>query len=110
MPSEGIRPLASRDGEPVFAEAWQAQTLAMADCLIGAGLFSAGDWANALGTEIRRHEDSRDGYFAAALAALERLLDRNGVSSDLIRSRRDAWERAFMSTPHGEPVELENGK
>ena len=47
--SNSLKPLASVDGEPAFAEAWQAEALAIADTLVQNGLFSAGDWSEALG-------------------------------------------------------------
>ncbi len=103
-----LAPLARRDGDPVFEEAWQAQALGMADCLVRAGAFSAGDWAAALGRAVRREEDTTRGYYRAVLAALETLLDAGGaVPAPEIDARRDAWARAYETTPHGDPVVLE---
>ncbi|MFQ5940016.1 MAG: nitrile hydratase accessory protein, partial [Alphaproteobacteria bacterium] len=48
-------------------------------------------------------------YYQAALAALERLLDRKGaVTAETLSDRRDAWARAYLATPHGQPVKLDN--
>ena len=103
-----LGPLVRRDGDAVFDEAWQAQALAMADCLVRADVFSAGDWAEALGVAVREHEDTTEGYYRAVLSALERLLDRGALPGAEIEARRDAWARAYEATPHGAPVELEN--
>lgn len=103
-----LAPLARRDGDPVFEEAWQAQALAMADCMVRAGAFSAGDWAAALGKAVRAEDDTTQGYYRAVLAALETLLDTGGtIPAPEVTERRDAWARAYAATPHGQPVELE---
>ena len=74
-PLAPLAPLARRDGDPVFEEAWQAQALAMADCMVKTGAFSATDWAAALGRAVRAEDDTTGGYYRAVLAALETLLD-----------------------------------
>jgi len=107
---EELKPLAQRDGDAVFDEAWQAQALAMADCLVQAGVFSASDWAEALGVAVREQEDTTEGYYRAVLSALERLLDQGAVPEAEVDARRDAWARAYEATPHGEPVELTAGE
>lgn len=111
MPAhEVLQPLASRDGDPVFDEAWQAQALGLADCLVREGVFSAGDWAEALGVAVREQDDTTEGYYRAVLSALERLLDSGPLPGLEVEVRRDAWARAYEATPHGDPVELENTK
>jgi len=94
----------------VFDEAWQAQALAMADCLVRGGLFSGGQWAETLGVAVREQEDTTEGYYRAVLSALERLLDQGPLPNDEVEARRDAWARAYEATPHGQPVELENAE
>ena len=111
--SETIGPLKRRDGEPVFDEPWQAQVLAMADSLTRQGAFTPGEWSETLGAELRRAKrdgaaDDAASYYQAALRALESLLDGGGaVTHDAITERRDAWERAYLATPHGQPVSLD---
>lgn len=111
--SDAMGPLKRKDGEPVFDEAWQAQVLAMADSLVRKGAFTPSDWSEALGAQLRRAmgdgaADDAETYYQAALRALEGLLDRFGaVSSDAVTERRDAWERAYLTTPHGHPVSLD---
>jgi nitrile hydratase accessory protein len=107
-----LKPLAALDGEPVFAEAWQAQVLAIADTLVQQGLFSAGAWSDTLGAALREAEaggaeDNQETYYRAALAALEKLIaEHSDIDREAMRGKREAWERAYLLTPHGQPVEL----
>ena len=107
-------PLKGMDGEPVFDELWQAQVLALADTLVQEGHFSASEWSETLGAELKRAElagstDDQQAYYQAALRALEALLaETSSVSKHELEDRRSAWARAYEATPHGEPVELAN--
>jgi len=107
-----LKPLAAADGEPAFAEAWQAEVLAIADTLVQNGLFSAADWSNALGAALRQAEaagaaDDQETYYECALEALEKLIAQNSdIDSAAMLGKREDWERAYRSTPHGKPVEL----
>jgi nitrile hydratase accessory protein len=110
-----IGPLARRDGEPTFAEPWQAEVLALAFALAEKGVFSAAEWSEALGAELRLAEaagapDDHGTYYAAALAALERLLaGSGGITANALSRRTEEWRRAYLHTPHGQPVELAAG-
>lgn len=105
--------LKAKDGEPVFGEPWHAQTLAIADLLIQRGVISPARWAETLGAEIaalKAASDDRETYYRAALAALERVLMENGaVNRAELDEREQQWERAYLRTPHGRPVELSAG-
>jgi|TARA_B110000259_G_C13718767_1_gene283543 hypothetical protein len=48
-----------------------------------------------------------DDYFSAWLETLEAYLSETGAAlpKDVVQMR-DAWEQAYLSTPHGEPVAL----
>lgn len=107
-----LRPLADRDGDPDFDEAWQAQALAIADNLVRSGLFSAGDWSATLGLELaeavkRGEVDNQQSYYGCVLSALEILIEAN---SDIDRAAlvrvREEWETAYRNTEHGQPVQL----
>ncbi len=110
-PEPGL--LKARDGEPAFDEPWQAETLALADLLVRRGSISPARWAEALGAEIEALQtapDDRETYYRAVLAALERLLAEKGaVARAEIDERERQWERAYLRTPHGKPVELSAG-
>lgn len=108
-------PLARHDDEPVFDEPWQAQTLALAFNLMKQGVFSNSQWSDALGAELedaktRGDPDDTQTYYRSALAALEKLLATDGrVTASSLGSRTEAWRRAYLNTPHGQPVELAAG-
>jgi nitrile hydratase accessory protein len=102
-----------RDTEgPVFREPWEAQAFAMALALHERGVFSWSEWAEALGSEIKRAQaagdpDTGETYYRHWLATLEGLVARKGVaSSDTLHRYRDAWDHAADRTPHGKPIEL----
>lgn len=98
--------------EPVFKEPWHAQALALADSLVRAGAFTATEWAEALGAALKVAEahglpDNTETYYTAVVEALEALSEsRTGISGAERQRRRDAWKRAYLSTPHGQPVTL----
>ncbi len=110
--TSNIKPFKRLDGEPVFDEPWQAQALAMADTLIDNGVISATLWSDMLGSELKKAQsldadDDMTTYYKAALQALELLLDQQtSVSASEVSDKRDAWERAYLATPHGQPVIL----
>jgi len=103
-----------RDEEgPIFAEAWQAEAFALTVRLHEAGCFTWPEWAAALAKvlrEVRDRDEADDGsrYYDDWLTALERLITAKQLlsASDLER-RKAAWVQAYLSTPHGHPVELQ---
>ncbi len=100
-----------RDG-PVFCEPWEAQAFALAVSLQERGVFSRNEWAATLGEEIKKAQADGDPgtgetYYRHWLAALERLVAAKGLADPLALARtREAWQRACVRTPHGEPIEL----
>lgn len=120
MPTESGPPALPdqpHDGDgPVFAEPWQAQAFALTLKLHEAGHFTWREWAEALGAEIdaaraRGDPDLGDTYYRHWLAALERLAAKKGLAqSGELDVRKAAWRRAFLSTPHGQPVVLGAGE
>lgn len=107
-------PLKPRD--PVFEEGWHAQTLALADAMVRSGAFTAGDWANALGAALKDADaagnpDTTETYYHCAITALEQLIAKaTSIDPTMMSNRKATWERAYLATPHGEPVLLEAGK
>lgn len=107
-----IKPFKRMDGEPVFDEPWQAQVLAMVDTLIANGTIGATAWSDSLGSELKKTQlsganDNITTYYKAVLRALEQLLDRyTDISETEVSNKRDAWEQAYLATPHGQPVNL----
>ena len=120
MSSESAAPaLSDRPGDgdgPVFAEPWEAQAFALTLKLHEAGHFTWSEWATTLGAEIeaarsRGDPDLGDTYYQHWLAALERLAAEKGlVGGGELGARKAAWKRAFLNTPHGQPILLEAGE
>ena len=96
---------------PVFAEPWQAEAFAMTVALHDKGLFSWGEWAQALSAQVKKPGAAVDGhdYYEHWLAALESLLVSKGLTAKAdVDAMAEAWERAAHATPHGKPILLEN--
>lgn len=108
-------PLVTQDNDAPFAEPWQAQVMALAFAASQKGIFSPTQWSEALGTELRKNEvegllDDRACYYQAALRAFETLLHTGGnLTAETVARREMEWRRAYLSTPHGMPVELDAG-
>lgn len=108
-PGSSVLPELPRDDEgPVFAEPWQAQAFAMAVRLHEQGHFAWSEWAEVLSEHIAAagmHDTTE--YYEHWLATLETIAERRGLTStDELRVRRDAWQRAAEATPHGQPITL----
>ena len=120
----------NESGEPVFEEPWEAQAFSLVIALHESGVFSWGEWSDALAQAIRRglnpggvdvvqrvregvddrmreKEDRVDSYYQHWLAALEHLAIAKGLSeAGELALRVHAWREAYLATPHGQPVEL----
>jgi nitrile hydratase accessory protein len=100
------------DEGPVFREPWEAQAFAMAVALRERGIFTATEWAETLGAEIKRAQaagdpDRGDTYYHHWLAALECIVAAKQLSDPATLHRySDAWSHAARRTPHGTPIEL----
>lgn len=96
----------------VFNEPWEAQAFALAVHLSEIGYFTWPEWASVLSQEIqaaqhRGDPDLGDTYYQYWLNALERLCtEKQLVNHASLAARKAAWRRAYLNTPHGEPVEL----
>ncbi len=113
-PDKTLKPLAGVDGEPVFAEAWQAQALAIADTLVQNGMFGASAWSEALGEALKQAEasgasDDQETYYRCVLRALEGLVSSHSeIDRQTMTGMRADWEQAYLDTPHGQPVKLKS--
>jgi nitrile hydratase accessory protein len=105
-------PGTARGDERVFAEPWEARTFAIVVSLHERGLYTWGEWADALAARIKAAQaagdpDLGDTYYHHWLDALEDLLARKGIGSAETARWRDAWQHAAKRTPHGKPIELQ---
>jgi nitrile hydratase accessory protein len=100
-----------RDG-PVFNEPWEAQAFALAVRLSEIGCFTWPEWAAVLSQEIKAAQARGDPdlggtYYRHWLNALERIcVDKGLVEGEDVQRRTEAWRRAYLCTPHGQPVSL----
>ncbi len=98
--------------EPVFEAPWHAQLFALTVHLNETGRFHWPEWAARFGATLKRHGLDRDlnggdDYFAAWLETLETLLAEDGSAAVTeLATMRNAWEAAYLRTPHGSPVNL----
>jgi nitrile hydratase accessory protein len=110
-PESTLLPREPAEGAPIFTVPWHAEALGIANVLIESGMFTADEWAEALGTEIRGlagEPDTEESYYRAVLAALERLVgEKSPPTGGSLAERVEAWRRAYLNTPHGKPVTLE---
>ena len=98
--------------EPAFEDPWHAQVFALTVHLNEAGHFDWPTWATRFGATLKRHGLGKDlnggeDYFTAWLETLEGVLADIGMAEPAqVAQLRDAWEAAYLSTPHGAPVRL----
>lgn len=104
--------LAPDDDTVVFREPWEAESFALAVRLHEQGLFTWQEWTEIVGEEIRAAQaagdpDLGDTYFSHWTRALARIVaDKGAVTAQEIDRRAEQWHRAYLATPHGQPVEL----
>ena len=107
-----LLPREPKPGSTVFAVPWHAEALGIANALIQSGMYSQVEWAETLAAEIRRlaasgEPDTEETYYQAVLAALERLVgEKSPETGGSLVDRVEAWRRAYLNTPHGQPVTL----
>jgi len=98
---------------PIFEAPWHAQIFAITVHLNETGRFSWTDWAARFGDTLKRHGVNKDlnggeDYFNAWLETLETYLKDSGNASEIeVATARDAWEKAYLSIPHGATVSLD---
>lgn len=102
---------AEPDSAPAFCEPWAAQAFALVVALQDKGVFTAAEWAEALGAEVHGNHAADDGHdhYEHWLRALEKLLAAKAIVSPMaVDNVAAAWQRAAHATPHGKPILLEN--
>ena len=100
------------DDGPVFSQPWEAKAFALAVRLSAAGYFTWPEWVKIFSREIKAAQGQGDPdlgntYYQHWLNALERICTAKGlVGSQDMQRRKTAWRRAYLNTPHGQPIEL----
>jgi nitrile hydratase accessory protein len=111
----GDAPMLPADGDgPVFQEPWQATAFALAVNLSERGAIPWTEWSAALGREIQAavgDSAQANAYFQHWLSALERICAEKGmIEPGEILRRQEQWRRAYLATPHGQPVQLDTAR
>lgn len=97
-----------------FDYPWQASMLSLTVSLYKAGLFSWSKWVEVFSQEIKRaprlsHESINDAYYRQWGTAFETMLTSLGIlTGDDIEQVAESWRNAYLNTPHGMPVLLQN--
>lgn len=103
----------TRAPEPAFQAPWHAQVFALTVHLNEAGHFVWAEWAQRFGATLRAHGLAKelnggDDYFTAWVETLESFLaEKDMADPTALEKARGAWEHAYLSTPHGQPVTLD---
>ncbi len=101
--------------EPIFEQPWHAQAFALTVHLNESGRFTWPQWVERFSATLARHGISKDlnggdDYFTAWLETLEAILAEAGTAApEEVESTRQDWEKAYLETPHGDPVRLGGG-
>ena len=102
----------SDEDGPAFNEPWEAQVFSLVLALHEKGQFSWDEWAGTLSEQIKIAQlnddpDLGNTYYHHWLNALEKIaLEKNISSNREIHEKAEQWREAYLSTPHGQPVEL----
>lgn len=102
--------------QPVFEAPWHAQAFAMAVHLNARGVFEWPEWTQVFGRVLAQHGVAKelnggDDYFLAWVSALEQICTQKGVAqTGALSELKSSWERAYLATPHGDPVRVETGE
>ena len=101
--------------EPVFLEPWHAEVFSLAVALNRKGVFTWSEWVEVFSSALREippdaGESAEATYYRRWLAALERLVAQRSLASrEEMTRRKEEWGRAYLRTPHGQPIALETG-
>lgn len=105
---------ALHDPEAAFEEPWQLEAFSAVVALTRKGLFTWSEWvevfSKVIANEPQRAEESvTEAYYRQWSTALEIVLAEHvSVSVAEVERRHDEWHAAYLGTPHGQPVVLEN--
>lgn len=98
--------------DPVFVEPWEAHVFALVVAMQDAGVFTAGEWASALGESIRIRPTLSNPILETStygpwIPALEDLLVARGLTSGgMLEILKQLWNEAALAAPHGAPIIL----
>ena len=115
MTATDIEPIPVQEGNrPAFDEPWQAQAFSLLVALHRKQKFPWKNWAETFGAVIVREpslagESTNDTYYRQWVTALVEFLSRHDIVEEMeITAREEEWRKAYLNTPHGNSILLEN--
>ena len=112
MPINDLPALPRDKDGPVFNHPWEEKAFALAVRLSEAGCFTWPEWVKIFSHEIKAAQkrgdpDLGDTYYHHWLNALERICaTKSLIGNEDMRKRTETWRRAYLNTPHGQPIDL----
>lgn len=97
-----------------FDQPWQAQAFAMIVEMHKGDMFTWPEWVELFSSVIRENpalagETSNDTYYRQWMIALEKMVNKVAdLSTETVDKRVAEWRRAYLNTPHGQPIVLLN--
>lgn len=95
-----------------FTKPWHSQLFALTVALNEAGIFQWADFAHRLGAQLKRDNRDKNGeddYYDCWLVALILLLEESHhLDKESLKQRVAQWQKAYLSTPHGQPIQLKD--
>ena len=99
----------------VFQNPWHSQSFAITVQLSEKGNFSWKEFVEVFGDSLKKQRslsknlDGSNDYFSCWLNALEEILIVKKISNkDTLMLLKKDWTQAYLSTPHGKPVNIKN--
>ncbi|SHN21127.1 nitrile hydratase accessory protein [Pseudomonas asturiensis] len=114
MPLAESQVLEINTDDHAFDYPWQAGMFSLTVNLYKTGLFPWSQWVEFFSNEIKRSprrpdESVNDAYYRQWAVAFEAMLETLGlVTGESVEETAQAWRLAYLNTPHGLPVLLEN--
>jgi nitrile hydratase accessory protein len=97
----------------VFQSPWHSQLFAITVQLSEQGNFLWTEFAEIFGESLNQARlkikslDGNDNYFNCWLNALEKIIvDKNMGSLENLSLLKENWTKAYLATPHGQPVKI----
>lgn len=104
--------LPRHEPEQLFEQPWHAELFAATHALSATGIFTWPEWAECFGAALAKADAAgspKDGsdYYDIWLSAFEDFLISRGLADpENLKTLRQAWTEAYLTTPHGAPVHL----
>ena len=103
------------ENQIVFQNPWHSQLFVITVQLSEKENFSWKEFVEVFGDSLKKQRsisknlDGSNDYFSCWLNALEEILIKKNISNqDTLMLLKKDWTQAYLSTPHGKPVNIKN--